>query len=71
MQISFSSELAHSMAVMLLELHAELEEFAYQHDHVSDHGEQLFPPFVGEFRSGLIRIHRQSTQTESDLSCHQ
>ena len=47
MQISFSSELAHSMAVMLLELHAELEEFAYQHDHVSDHGEQLFPHLLG------------------------
>ena len=39
MQISFSSELAHSMAVMLLELQAELEEFAYQHEHVSEPAE--------------------------------
>jgi|TARA_Y100000589_G_scaffold171942_1_gene163237 hypothetical protein len=36
MQISFSRELAHSLAVMLLELQAELEEFAYQHEHASD-----------------------------------
>ncbi|WP_170953616.1 hypothetical protein [Synechococcus sp. UW179A] len=47
MQISFSRELAHSMAVMLLELHAELEEFAYQHDHASDHVEQLSPNLLG------------------------
>lgn len=32
MQNSFSRELAHSLAVMLLEMHAELEEFAYQMD---------------------------------------
>ena len=43
MQISFSRELAHSLAVMLLELQAELEEFAYQHDHASDHAEQPSP----------------------------
>ena len=47
MQISFSSELAHSMAVMLLELNAELEEFAYQQDHVSDHAEQLSTNLLG------------------------
>ena len=47
MQISFSSELAHSMAVMLLELHAELEEFAYQQDHVSDHADQLSTNLLG------------------------
>ena len=47
MQISFSSELAHSMAVMLLELHAELEEFAYQHDHASDQVEQLSTNLLG------------------------
>ena len=50
MQISFSSELAHSMAVMLMELHAELEEFAYQQDHVSDHAdhaEQLSTNLLG------------------------
>ena len=47
MQISFSSELAHSMAVMLLELHAELEEFAYQQDHVSEHAEQLSTNLLG------------------------
>ena len=47
MQISFSSELAHSMAVMLLELNAELEEFAYQQDHVSEHAEQLSTNLLG------------------------
>ena len=47
MQISFSSELAHSMAVMLLELHAELEEFAYQQDLVPDHAEQLSTNLLG------------------------
>ena len=47
MPISFSRELAHSMAVMLLELHAELEEFAYQQDHVSDHAEQLSTNLLG------------------------
>ena len=47
MQISFSHELARLLAVMLLELHAELEEFAYQHDHASDHAEQLSPPLLG------------------------
>ena len=47
MQISFSSELAYSMAVMLLELNAELEEFAYQQDHVSDHAEQLSTNLLG------------------------
>ena len=47
MQISFSSELAHSMAVMLLELNAELEEFAYQQDHVSEHAEQLSTKLLG------------------------
>ncbi|WP_170951884.1 hypothetical protein [Synechococcus sp. GEYO] len=47
MQISFSSELAHSMAVMLMELHAELEEFAYQQDHVSDHAERLSTNLLG------------------------
>ena len=34
MQNSFSRELAHSLAVMLLEMQAELEEFAYQVDRV-------------------------------------
>ncbi len=47
MPISFSRELAHSMAVMLLELHAELEEFAYQQDHASDHAEQLSTNLLG------------------------
>ena len=47
MQISFSRELAHSMAVMLLELHAELEEFAYQQDLVPDHAEQLSTNLLG------------------------
>ena len=47
MPISFSRELAHSMAVMLLELRAELEEFAYQQDHVSDHAEQLSTNLLG------------------------
>ena len=47
MQISFSGELAHSMAVMLLELNAELEEFAYQQDHVSEHAEQLSTNLLG------------------------
>ena len=47
MQISFSRELAHSMAVMLLELRAELEEFAYQQDHVSDHADQLSTKLLG------------------------
>ena len=47
MQISFSSELAHSMAVMLMELHAELEEFTYQHDHVPDPAEQLSSNLLG------------------------
>ena len=47
MQISFSSELAHSMAVMLMELHAELEEFAYQQDHASDHAERLSTNLLG------------------------
>lgn len=32
MQNSFSSKMAHSMALMLLEMQAELEEFAYQQD---------------------------------------
>ena len=32
MQNSFSRELAHSLAVMILEMQAELEEFAYQMD---------------------------------------
>ena len=47
MQISFSSELAHAMAVMLLELHAELEEFAYQHDQAADTAEQLAANLLG------------------------
>ena len=47
MQISFSSELAHSMAVMLLELQAELEEFAYQHEHVSEPAEKLTTNLMG------------------------
>ena len=47
MPISFSRELAHSMAVMLLELHAELEEFAYQQDLVSDHADQLSTNLLG------------------------
>lgn len=47
MQISFSSELAHSMAVMLLELHAELEEFAYQHDQAADAADQLTSNLLG------------------------
>ena len=47
MPISFSRELAHSMAVMLLELHAELEEFAYQQDLVPDHAEQLSTNLLG------------------------
>ncbi|QNI48029.1 hypothetical protein SynA1825c_01353 [Synechococcus sp. A18-25c] len=32
MENSFSRELARSLAVMLLEMHAELEEFAFQMD---------------------------------------
>ena len=47
MQISFSSELAHSMAVMLLELQAELEEFAYQHEHGSEPAERLTTNLMG------------------------
>ncbi len=47
MQISFSSELAHAMAVMLLELHSELEEFAYQHDQAADSAEQLAANLLG------------------------
>ena len=47
MQISFSSELAHSMAVMLMELNAELEEFAYQHDQAADAAEQLTSNLLG------------------------
>ena len=47
MQISFSSELAHSMAVMLLELRAELEEFAYQHEHSPEPSEQFTTNLIG------------------------
>jgi hypothetical protein len=47
MQISFSSELAHSMAVMLLELQAELDEFAYQHEHACEPAEQLTTNLMG------------------------
>ena len=47
MQISFSSELAHSIAVMLLELRAELDEFAYQHDQAADVAEQLTSNLLG------------------------
>ncbi len=47
MQISFGRELAHSMAVMLLELHAELEEFAYQNDHQAEVAETLTVNLLG------------------------
>ena len=47
MQISFSRELAHSLAVMLLELHAELEEFAFQHDHASERAKPLSTKLMG------------------------
>jgi len=47
MQISFGRELAHSMAVMLLELHAELEEFAYQHDQLAEGAEPLTGNLLG------------------------
>ena len=47
MQISFGRELAHSMAVMLLELHAELEEFAYQHDHQNEQNGTLSANLLG------------------------
>ena len=35
------------MAVMLLELHAELEEFAYQHDQAADAADQLTSNLLG------------------------
>ena len=47
MQISFGRELAHSMAVMLLELQAELDEFAYQHDHQVEPVEPLTGKLLG------------------------
>ena len=47
MHNSFSIELADSMAVMLLELHAELEEFAYQQDQVTEPVEQLSANLLG------------------------
>ena len=43
MQNSFSSEMAHSMALMLLEMQAELEDFAYQQDILLTAGTQPLP----------------------------
>ncbi len=43
MQNSFSRELAHSLAVMLLEMQAELEEFAYQMDQATYGSESMAP----------------------------
>lgn len=36
MEISFGRDLARSLALMLLELRAELDEFAYQVEHHPD-----------------------------------